>query len=117
MILHACPYCSKQFPVHWTECGFPYLRRGAPQNYQGPEVFCPHCRKLARFTDATLVKTVAAAIGSVALPIACVLLLGLDEKPVLVGAAAILGVVVAWFVSATVCCRSGELAAYSEQPK
>jgi hypothetical protein len=116
MVDHKCPYCAKVFPVHWTECSAVYYFRGAPQNYSGPEVFCPHCRKLARFTGATLARMFMVQLGAVLAPIAVVIYSGHEETPLVMPAAAVLGLFLGWVASSIVCCRLGELAAYSEQP-
>ena len=118
MVSHECPYCAKSFQVHWTECAWPWLSRGTTQGqYSGPEVFCPHCRKLARFTGSSLARTVAVAIGCLLLPLSVVAAFGLDERRFAVAIAILIGLPVSWTLSAMVCCGMGVLAAFPEQPR
>jgi hypothetical protein len=108
MVLHECPYCSNSFPVHWTECAPPYSQSG---RYSGPEVFCPHCRKMARFPQATLMRAIGVAIGALCLPLALVLALHLDDVRFAVPGAFLIGLPLSWFLTGHVCSRFGRLVA------
>jgi hypothetical protein len=72
-------------------------------------VFCPHCRKLARFPQATLMRGTAVFVGALCLPLAIVLTLGLGEARFAVPMASLAGLALGWFFSGYVISRFGNL--------